>query len=205
MYADRAIAAMESGGVVGEMSREGALVDDISGLMLSFFNALYSEISTQPEEGMDIRTVQEVAKVVAWECTKMSLRPQAAKRSDLLEALGGEDAATRLRYLERRLFLIEAVGVAQDRFRFTLELLAEYLAAAYLADSNGANEASWRDVLQRVDEIPGSETLGFLRALEVCCREEVQVPAFVAGELKKRTEAASTPSEEAPATRATRV
>ena len=54
---------MANGGA-GELSGESALVDDVSGLMLSFFNTLNSEIAAQPEEGMDIQNVQEMATVV---------------------------------------------------------------------------------------------------------------------------------------------
>ena len=72
--------------------------------------------------------VHRAAKALAWECLAETYRPGPARTEDARAALGGDDAAARLGYLEERLRLIRTVLTAKDRVRFLLDPLAECLA-----------------------------------------------------------------------------
>jgi hypothetical protein len=56
----------------------------------------------------------------------------------------GNDAEARLYYLEKRLLLVEVTSVREDRVRFKLDPLAEYLAAMHLIEQFEAQPTKWR-------------------------------------------------------------
>ncbi|MFQ4141498.1 PBS lyase [Chlorogloeopsis sp. ULAP02] len=181
LYAEQMIATKEGNAV--------DLPDNIPDLMLAYLNELNRDrLETEP----DNRTVQQDAKVIAWQCLKQNFRPTSAKLEDVLAALDDSDTAeARLKHLEKRLRLIQIIGAAQDKIRLALDPLAEYLAGLYLIDTYGSDAAAWRDFLLQADTMPDVELIkGFLLAVRDCCLAigtEAKVPDFVAEELAFKT------------------
>ena len=189
LHADSTIAAREAVTDTYELPGETMQSGDVLELIFSYLNEV--------NPGIDLESAYATARVVAWECLKASLRPQPVKRKDLLLALGEEDAAERLKYLQKPLSMIQAVAATGSRYRFTLELLAEYFAAMHLIETRGNDEASWREFLQQADGIPGAPAAvrDFLQALRNCCLIATrQVPGFLLDELSSRINAGSTPA-----------
>jgi hypothetical protein len=88
-----------------------------------------------------------------------------------LTALDRPNPELHLHYLEHKLRLIETVGTAQDKIRFCLDPLAEYLAALAVADLLADNTVEWKTVIlepaQELKESISSETMrGFLLAVQ---------------------------------------
>ena len=191
LYAEQLIAAKD-GTILDQ------LPDNIPDLMLSYLNELNRDVNGEDKcddspngDSFASRTVQQDAKVIAWECLKGTYRPGTAKRQDAIAALGGDNAEARLKYLENRLRLIQTIGPALDQIRFTLDPLAEYLAALQLLEDYGKNQGQWRKFLTQATSISGAPTAiqGFLLAVRDCCLAKgspVKVPDFVAQELEKR-------------------
>jgi HEAT repeat protein len=132
-------------------------------------------------------TVQEDARIVAWECVKINYQPTSAKRYDILNALHqkGENADLRLEHLENTLKLIESLP--NEEIQWMLAPLAEYLAAWYLLeDVYRDNETKWQNFLK--SSSPLSEThRSFFRSLHHCCLtkgQAVKLPSFVTEQLE---------------------
>ncbi|HEY9671650.1 MAG TPA: HEAT repeat domain-containing protein [Waterburya sp.] len=197
LYAEQLIAAKD--GTITDQ-----LPDNIPDLMLSYLNELNRDVSG---DKLDNYAIQQDAKAIAWECLKGTYRPAAAKREVALAklaagvaALGGDNAETRLKYLEDRLRLIQTIGPAQDQIRFALDPLAEYLAALHLLEDYGKNQGQWRKFLAQTAAMPGAPTAiqGFLLAVWDCCLAkgtQANVPDFVAQELSKRAGLLPTPTQ----------
>ena len=188
LYAEQLIAAKENTAATGGTATITPLPNNIPDLMLSYLNELNQEVK---EDKLDDRTVQEDAKAIAWECLKQTYRPATAMRKDVLAVLNGDNAETRLQYLEDRLRLIQTIGPAKDRIRFALDPLAEYLAGLQLLEVWGDNRGQWRKFLAQGATLPGTPATiqGFLLAVLDCCLAkgtETQVPDFVTQELEKR-------------------
>lgn len=181
LYAEQLIALKD--GTIADQ-----LPNTIPDLMLSYLNELNRDVNG---DKFDNRLVQQDAKVIAWECLKQTYRPATVKREVAIAALGGDNAETRLQYLEDRLRLIQTVGSAQDQIRFALDPLAEYLAALQLLEYYGKNQGQWRKFLNQTATIPGAPMTiqGFLLAVRDGCLAkgaEASVPDFVVVELGKR-------------------
>lgn len=168
---------------------DGDAPGNIPELMLSYVNDLCRAAG---HDDPDIRAVHRAVKSIAWECLKKTLRPMPARREDVLTALGGEEKGEPiLKYLDRRLRVVQTVGAGRDRVRFGLDPLAEYMAGMHLMDVNGEDEQAWLDFLTRVDESGGApeDVKGFLLAVRDCCLargEDVRCLRTVADELAKR-------------------
>ena len=178
LYAEQMIAVKEG------HAREH-LPESVPDLMLEYLNRINRRAS-----GMDDRSVHTAAKIIAWECLRHTFRPVPAKLDVVLSALG-EDAEAYLERLGQKLRLVETIGVARDRIRFTLDPLAEYLAGLYLVEQNRDNEDSWRQFLAQAGAVPGAPetTKGFLLAIRDCCHAkgaEWNVPLWVVGELARQ-------------------
>ncbi len=191
LYAEQLIAAKE-GTVLGAQDLT-FLPDNVPDLMLSYLNELNRDLNG---EKLDDRIVQEDAKAIAWECVKETYRPATTKRKEAIAILNGDDAETRLQYLENRLRLIQTIGPAQDQIRFALDPLAEYLAALQLLENYGKNQGQWRKFLTQSASMSGAPAAieGFLLAVRDCCLHqglEAKVPDFVAQELAKQVGLAS--------------
>jgi HEAT repeat protein len=184
MYAEQMIAVKEAPASPQGAGRE--LPGNLPDLMLGYVKRLNDQVKADQQ---DIRKLINVAKVVAWECLKQSCRPTTAKRDEALKALSNEAGAEIcLKYLEERLQLIRSTGPISDLIRFSLDPLAEYLAALSLVERCGRFEDLWREFFERAREQQGApETIkGFLLAVRDCCAEkgdEYGVPGGVRDEL----------------------
>jgi hypothetical protein len=144
------------------------LPDNIPNLMLSYLNELNRSVTGNDK--LSDRNIHQDAKAIAWECLQQHLRPAPIKRQVALAALGGENAETRLNYLEQRLRLIQTIGAGQDQIHFALDPLAEYLAGLHVIERFGTNENAWQMFIQKTKQIPGGadSVRGFLFALKDC-------------------------------------
>lgn len=170
------------------------LPDNIPDLMLSYLNELNRGHNINEP---DNPTVHQDAKVVAWECLKYTFRPAPVKRETLLTELelacgiDREAAKLRLRHLDTRLRILHTVGPAQDQILFSLDPLAECLAALYLVELYGNEAYLWQNFMIQSDAMPGApESIqGFLLALRDCCLTrgvEMDIPENVLNELGQR-------------------
>jgi hypothetical protein len=80
---------------------------------------------------------------------------------------------------------------AQDRVRFLLDPLAEYLAGLYLIGINADSEEKWREFLSYCTQVPGTPEAirGFLLAVRDCCiakHTEKSIPDFVVDKLNEQ-------------------
>lgn len=186
LYAEQMVAKKEGS--------EGVLPDNIPDLMLSYLNELNRDAA---EDDPDNLTVHEDVKIIAWECLKHFYRPAPAKREAILDALQAQTKAdeetvkTRLRHLEKRLRIVQAIGPAQDQITFSLDPLAECLAALHLVEQYQDDRTAWSTWLMQADTLPGApDTIqGFLLAMRDCCLSrsvEMDVPDFVLEELGQR-------------------
>jgi hypothetical protein len=110
---------------------------------------------------------------------KKRFQTSCAERGQVLLALGEDKPEQRLSYLEKRLHLIQTVGAAENNIRFTLDPLAESLAALHLVDTLGADEPGWKDFFERNKVRLMKRGIGcaFLVALRDCCMvHQIKVP-----------------------------
>ena len=187
LHADRTIAmnaAAKDGGPDLDIS---ARPDNVPELLFDYVNDICPPFATGKEGGIDPESAHYGLKALAWECLKKSLRPQSAKRQEILTALGGDDATELLQYLIKQSSLIQVVGAARDGYRFNFEVLSEYLAAMHLVETWGGDEEAWAPLLQKVEELPGApaSVQSFLHAVKVCCGLNAgRVPDSVVEKLK---------------------
>jgi hypothetical protein len=179
LYAEQMIA-------VKETPFDAKLPDNIPELMLQYLNELNRKVKSSKVED---RIVHEVAKVIAWECLEQTFRPIPARVVRVQDRLG--TSRDLIVHLEERLRVVQIVGAGRDRIRFTLDPLAEYLAALHEMEQLARDEDAWRGLIARTDGAPGeSEAIrGFLLALHDCCATlgaDVGVPRFVVMELANR-------------------
>jgi HEAT repeat protein len=169
--------------------KEGALDDtlpkSIPGLMLSYLNELNT---ASLEKRINDLTVRQDAKIVAWECIKGDYRSTFSRRNDLLQALGGDTAEERFTHLKDRLRIIQSSDIS-DEVRFSLDPLAEYLAALYLLEACSAGKLNWQSFLNDLEGDNPEEIQSFMLALKDCCMAEelrIQVPNFVLEKLDQK-------------------
>ena len=106
LYAEQMIARKESW-------PQGSLPTTLPDLILGYLNELNRAVG-KDQRRSDFE-VQRDAEALAWECLRHSFRPEPAGLEAALEALGGEDAAARLAYLEEQLKVIRTAEPARDR------------------------------------------------------------------------------------------
>ena len=187
LYAEQMIAKEE--GV-----SEDNLPDNIPDLMLSYLNELNRDAA---ENEPDNSTIHKDAQIIAWECLRQYYHPAPAKREAILAEMEAKTGAesevvkARLKHLEKRLRIVQAVGPAQDQICFALDPLAECLAALYLVELYRDQKKPWEAWLTQADAMPGApESIqGFLLAMRDCCltrSAEIDVPDIILEELGKR-------------------
>lgn len=182
LYAEQMIASKEE-------PLGATLPENIPDLMLHYLNYLNR---TRGDAALDTRLVHDAVKAVAWECVRQGYRPKTAKRMDLLFALKAEENPEDvISYLEDNLRLLQKVGPHQDRYKFTLDPLAEYLAGLHLVERNGESQELWQEFLSDADGVAGApdSIKEFLLAVRECCMarmDEIKSPAFVLAELTER-------------------
>jgi len=157
-------------------------------LVLKYLHLLNRGIVSGRKEDYD---VHRLAKVVASECVMPNFRPAPARIPAVLSALGdGQEAREELSYLEDRLRLTQTVQFGSE-VRFTLDPLAEYLAALQLVEQNETDDGKWRDFLSDVDGTDGSPSTirGFLEAVTDCFQyghPEMAADGFIVREIRTR-------------------
>lgn len=172
-----------------ERPSDSKLPETVPDLMLSYLNELNRNI--RGDKLLD-REVHRVAKLIAWDCLKDTLRPGAASIVQLEKVLGGTKRTdATVTYLEERLRIVQTVRPAQDRIRFSLDPLAEYFAAMYVVSRGGRDRQWWRTFLDRTDQVEGSPEAiqEFLGALLDCCLHGnmgAETPHAVVQELRHR-------------------
>jgi HEAT repeat protein len=182
LYAEQMIAGKEC-------HSKDKLPENVPGLILEYLNQLNRKVMTKLED----RVVHRVAKTIAWECLRETYRPMSARIDSVVQLLDGQAAASedQIRFLERSLRVVQTIGPARDRIRFTLDPLAEYLAALKITEDLAENEQDWRDFLAAADVVRGAPVTikGFLLALRDCCLvsgADLGIPDFVCDELGER-------------------
>jgi len=164
LYAEQIIAKKEG-------TTDGNLPDNIADLMLHYLNQLNRSVTG---DKFSDSTVHKDAKIIAGECLKPTYRPAAANRQKAIDALGEQNAESRLKYLEDKLKIIQTKGVAHDQIHFALDPVAEYLAALHLLDINGKDESKWQDFLQVADSQNSPQAIeGFLLAVKDCYLDKI--------------------------------
>ncbi len=165
------------------------LPNNVPELMVHYLNLINGRAT---EHGLDDVAVQRVAKIIAWECLKQSFSPTQAARDTVVHALSDEvSPENALRYLEDRLHLITTVGPEKKQVKFTLDPLAEYLAAMQLVELCGNDETRWREFLEKADSVCESreQISEFLSAVKDSCLSksaETHLPEYVLRELARR-------------------
>jgi HEAT repeat protein len=162
LYAEQMIARKESW-------PQGSLPTNLPDLILGYLNELNGAVAKDQRRG-DFE-VQRDAEALAWECLRHSLRPESAGLDAAAEALGGDQAPRRLEYLEEQLKIIRTAEPARDRVSFTLDPLAEYLAALHLVNKNRADVGFWRGFAAQAAaaQAESQAIKGFLLAVRECC------------------------------------
>ncbi|MFN7554656.1 HEAT repeat domain-containing protein [Microcystis sp.] len=184
LYADQLIAAKRN--LIGDIKPED-VPDNIPDLMLRYLNLLNEKVP-EAQNKLKNPTVHRDVQVLAWECLKTNYQPKTTKREDAITAIGNNEGEIHLDYLEKRLHLIRTISPAEDKIRFTLDPLVEYLAALYLCSLYRNDENQWSELLNHMDNISISQ--GFLIALRDCCSakgEEYNIPSFVLEKLLAAT------------------
>ncbi|MCY7383025.1 MAG: HEAT repeat domain-containing protein, partial [Microcoleus sp. CAN_BIN18] len=162
LYADVLVAKMEG-------NKSGKLPENIPDLMLSYLNELNRDMV---ENKLTDITVHEDAKLLAWECLKLTYRPTSTKITDAINALSAfnsQDVERRFNYLQEKLHLMQTNVPSKENVRFVLDPVAEYLAGLHLVDIYGENESKWRDFLIDADFQNSPEAIkGFMLAVRDC-------------------------------------
>ncbi|MDZ7969725.1 MAG: HEAT repeat domain-containing protein [Nostoc sp. DedSLP03] len=179
LYADQLIAVKVEGIQQSPLIRSG----NIPELMLWYLNELNRSVTAEGNKLSD-RIVRQDAKIIAWECVKQTFQPTTAKRDTIVAVLSGNDPENRLKYLEERLHLIQTIGAAQDKIRFALDPLAEYLAAMQMLELCQNNQDFWNEFWHQITtaSVGIDPITGFLLALQDCIQilgKEANVPQTI--------------------------
>ncbi|CBN54011.1 MULTISPECIES: HEAT repeat domain-containing protein [Kamptonema] len=142
---------------------------NIPDLMLSYLTEINRDVA---EDKLSDNEVHEIAKMLAWECLKVTYRPTSIKIKDALTALSAlnlQDAEARLKYLEEKLRILQRKGSSKDNISFVLDPVAEYLAGLHLVDIYGNDDSKWCDFIINGDFQTSLEAIkGFMLAVRDC-------------------------------------
>ena len=162
------------------------LPDNIPELMLKNIDILHSATHTT----LSVREINKVAKIIAWECLKGDFRPLPASFDDISKVLTQFNYNTELlTYLIEKLKLLETVSF-DEKIRFRIDPLCEYLAGMYTVVDNSSDENMWFQFLDRLltNNFSDENITGFLLALRDCCSTKEAkkvVPGFVVEQLSE--------------------
>ena len=174
--------------------------NNIPELIVNYLEKLNQKVERQ--DNQEYPEFKESAKVIAWKCLEQSYKPQPVMRRIIIEALGKDRAEVYLNYLEQRLHLIRSIGLNQDKIKFVIDPIAEYLAGLYLVEKHcNTNPERWRIFLDRAKSKPPKEIVGFLSALRECYllkKTTVSLPNFVLDELSTLLDPIYTPKKQKP-------
>jgi len=131
---------------------------NIPELMLAYLNEI-NRASKKDSMLIHDRTVQRVAKAIAWESIKENLHPTTFLRDSIINILNQEnDVESLLQYFEEDLRLIQTVGISEDKIIFNEDFLAEYLGSLYLVEKYGSNYELWNSFITRLELIDTEST-----------------------------------------------
>ncbi len=175
MYAEQLIGSRESGGVAD-------LPRDIPSLMFGYLN----EINRRHGKDETDTSVHLAATSLAWAIVQKTMRPGSMTRAAAVEALR-PSGAEMLEYIERKLGLVQTAG-PRDGIRFSLDPLAEYLAALHVVETYGSIEWTWNAFLAQAEEHANDvrSVAPFLLAVRECALDPARhgiVPAYVPARL----------------------
>ncbi|OCQ94397.1 hypothetical protein BCD67_07035 [Oscillatoriales cyanobacterium USR001] len=143
--------------------------ENIPEFMLSYLKEINKDVA---EDKLNTNEVHEVAKLLAWECLKVTYRPTSIKIKDALTAVSAlhpQDAKERLKYLQDKLRIIKTNPPSEDNIRFVLDPIAEYLAGLHLVDIYGNDDNKWYDFFINADFQTSPEAIkGFMLAVRDC-------------------------------------
>lgn len=154
-------------------------------LMAGSIQVLYAKT---PCLELSSNKVITAASLIAWECLKENYRPVSAEYEQVEKALAGiPNGEKALSYLKDTLKIIETAKLDQ-KIRFKIDPLAEYLGGIHLVKENKNQPEKWREFLDSVPSKGSSPEAirGFLIALRDCCLTNIakgEVPHFVVAEL----------------------
>jgi HEAT repeat protein len=138
MFAEVLIAEAGSRHPEGDLLQK--LPKNVPELMISYLNEL-NQIAQA--EAIQDDVVRADLKRVAWECVRSTFQPRPISRARALQVLDGEKPEERLEYLEKRLQLVRKADVGGERIEFTLDPVAEYLAALKACDDCSCDFILW--------------------------------------------------------------
>lgn len=160
---------------------EEEMPQNIPQLMLQSIKVLHTKT---PSDSLPLRDVIKASKIIAWACLKKDYRPLSADYEEVRKSLANlQNGEKSLNYLKDKLMLIESASF-DEKIRFQIDPLAEYLAAMYLVEDNKYNEQKWYEFIKDSKSKPGApESIrGFLLAVwDYCITEDIKndVPTFV--------------------------
>ena len=151
--------------------------------MLAYISLLNKSVTE--DERKPNSKVEDAAQKIASLCLAENFQPTDIERKETIEAIG-EGGEWMLEYLQKRLQIVAISGVRENRVRFQLDPLAEYLAAIDACRRFGGDKRRWSRYLGKLKP-KAKDAREFLLALEDCARNAklgYATPAFVADELK---------------------
>ena len=163
LYAEQMIARADR----DARSLEGDLPANVPDLMVGYLAALNHNLP--PGQRRDDRQVRADAQALAWACLAETYHPSPVARAVALDALGCPDPDARLDDLEHRLGLVRSSRGSRDTVSFTLDPLAEYLAALQVVDLHRGRLGAWRSFFEHGPASPSSGN-AFLSAVLDCCQ-----------------------------------
>jgi HEAT repeat protein len=166
------------------------LPTSIPDLMLKTLDVLNDRVQRH-EFKPDRQTVYRDAQAIAWTCLQSTYRPNTTSIDSIIEVLTKldpkSDGHQRLKYLANELRIVDIVGVDRNQVRIALDPMAEYLAGLHAIHLYGKNDNAWRKFIKRADEFDKLSILGFMLAVQDCCRVaslEARVSIDIVNELK---------------------
>jgi HEAT repeat protein len=128
------------------------------------------ELNASTPNPLPDKDVLRDAMLIGWECLRVEHVPAPADRSVAIKAIEpfhGEKAGRYLAYLEEELQLLQSTGVEGEQIRFTLDPLAEALAARALLTAPENDLAFWKSFIEenKRKTSPMEARIGFLQAL----------------------------------------
>jgi hypothetical protein len=160
LYAEALVAQHKKGGALSDVP---TIVPE---LILAYLNELNRSRSKLDPDNISLHTA---AKKIAWECIKKTFRPGSVNKASVV-APGDAVVSSQVVDHMIAISLIETVPPSNTHVRFTLDPIAEYLAALYASESCGTLIDKWQDLLREADRKTGTPGLiqGFLVALYDC-------------------------------------
>jgi HEAT repeats len=156
----------------------------IPGLMLAYLDELHRNSDSDRK-----RQVKQDAMAIAWLCVKEHYSSSSVSKESALDKVNNEPS--RFAYMESKLRILRTEGRMHDQVRFTIDVVAEYLAALWITELNGCEKQKWNAFFQRIDKRSIETTKSFLFALQDCANEKAKKCEYLCDALQQRIESHS--------------